>query len=75
MEKSTLKDHVNYLKSVLIEEARALSMKNPLLGLPLNNYDEIFDNCFLGDAYVYYIVIEIYVFKFFLFIIQTVKLH
>jgi hypothetical protein len=52
MEKSTLKDHVNRLKSVLIEEARALSMKNPLLGLPLNNYDEIFENCFLGDAYV-----------------------
>ena len=50
MEKLTLKDQINYLKSVLVEEARLQQKKNPFVGLPLNHYDEIFDNCFLGDA-------------------------
>lgn len=50
MAKQNIKDRVNHLKEILVEEARVLSMKNPLIGLPLNHYDEIFDNCYLGDA-------------------------
>ena len=47
--KVDLKDRQAQLKDILLEEARAQSMKNPFIGLPLNHYDEIFDNCFLGD--------------------------
>ena len=44
------KDRIEQLKDILIMEARKQSMSNPLRGLPFNHYDEVFENCYLGDA-------------------------
>lgn len=49
MDKS-IKDQVNYLKNILIEEAREFQKKNPLVGLPLNSFDEIIPNLYLGGS-------------------------
>lgn len=44
------RDRVEALRGILVQEARKYAQGNPLLALPLNNYDEVYTNLFLGDA-------------------------
>jgi hypothetical protein len=37
------------LKKILVNEANNLTVTKPAFQLPANSYDEVFENCFLGD--------------------------
>lgn len=38
------------LKNLLFEEAKKRSIYDPVSCVPKKNYDEVLDNCYLGDA-------------------------
>ena len=41
------------LKQLLFDQTNTNSVRDPQTDVPKNHYDEIFDNCLLGDAYVF----------------------
>ena len=41
----------SYYTKLLLEEAKTLKIYDPFNSRPKNSYDEIFENCFLGDGY------------------------
>ena len=45
MQKSSITEQVNYLKNILVDEFHKQKKS-----LKLNHYDEIIENCYLGDA-------------------------
>jgi hypothetical protein len=44
---------IDTLKRLLLEEARRKSIHSPLTCVPRNDYDEVLENCFLSNSYVY----------------------
>lgn len=44
-----LSSKVKEIKDILIEESKKKSIYDPITCVPKHNYNEVFQNCFLGD--------------------------
>ena len=47
---SSSKLQVDDLKQILFEEARKRAINSPLTCVPRNDYDEVFENCYLSNS-------------------------
>ncbi len=66
----------SYYKKILLDEAQSLKIYDPFNSRPKNSFDEIFENCFLGDGLekLFYKLISKYILKIFSIIVRLPKI-